>query len=240
MASIQHSGVIQLIIVRRLRDRYQLVAGERRYRAAKLANQKTIPVICRSAGDREAVELSAIENLTHKGLNAIEKGKLLQRLCGPLKVGGLGASVEETAKLFKKTRTWATNLMRLLELPAEWRDALAAGEISERMGRALLPYVDQPAILAAVKEDMVTNPYHYLTAENQERSVEVVVAGITKPTKPAADKPTPAAVPQVRREPSVRLCSVIAKLKDLEALDRLEQAIDTRRKELTAAKGKTK
>lgn len=132
--SIRVKGVIQPIIVRRSSDGgYELIAGERRWRAAQIAGFTKIPAIIKDASDREAMELALIENLQREGLNPIETAAAYQRL-----IKEFSLTQEELAKRVGKERSTITNFLRLLNLPSEVRSDISKGNISAGHAKALL------------------------------------------------------------------------------------------------------
>jgi len=136
--SIQEHGMIQPIVVRRQAERYQLVAGERRLRAAIKAGLAHVAVHIVDVDDRQAAELAIVENLQRKDLNALEKGASFQQY-----LERYGCTQEELAKRLKIDRSTVANLIRLLELPADVQSALRAGTITQGHARALLPLADE-------------------------------------------------------------------------------------------------
>lgn len=132
--SIQQHGMIQPIVVRRTGERYQLVAGERRLRAAIKAGLPTVTVQVRDVDDRQANEMAIVENLQRKDLNALEKGASFQEY-----LQRYGCTQEELARRLKIDRSTLSNLIRLLELPADVQKALRSGAITPGHARALLP-----------------------------------------------------------------------------------------------------
>ena len=132
--SIRSLGVIQPILVRPLPGgRYELVAGERRWRAAQLADQETIPAVVRDHGDAAALESAVIENMAREDLTPVEEA----RACAAL-VEELGLTREEVGLRVGRSRVAVSNLIRLLELPDEALELLDRRELSEGHGRALL------------------------------------------------------------------------------------------------------
>lgn len=140
-ASIAQRGVIQPVIVRRQGSRYQLVAGERRWRAAQRAQLHEIPSLIRDLGDREVMALALIENLQREDLNPIEEARAYQRLA---EVEGLTQS--EIAGLVDKSRSHVANLQRLLALPAAVIEMVEEGSLSMGHARALVGSDDAEAI----------------------------------------------------------------------------------------------
>lgn len=135
-ASIRERGVIQPILVRaipRVADTYEIIAGERRWRAAQRAGKHEIPVIVVAAGDREALEIAIIENVQRADLNALEEAAGYAQLAT-----GYGYSHSDIARVVGKSRSHVANSLRLLNLPAHSQTLLTAGQISPGHARALL------------------------------------------------------------------------------------------------------
>jgi ParB family chromosome partitioning protein len=132
--SLRRSGVLQPVVVRRKgADRYQLVVGERRWRAAKLAGLTTIPAIVREVDDPATLELALVENLLREDLNPIEEAEGYQRL-----LAEFGWTQEQLAERVGKDRSSVANGLRLLKLPAEIQADLRSGRLSMGHARALL------------------------------------------------------------------------------------------------------
>ena len=132
--SVRDSGVLQPVLVRpRPGGRYELVAGERRWRAAKLAGLETLPALVREREDSASLELALVENMVREDLNPIEEA----RACAGL-VEELGLTREEVGRRIGRSRVAVSNLLRLLELPDEAIEMLEEGTLSEGHGRALL------------------------------------------------------------------------------------------------------
>lgn len=136
--SLQQHGLLQPILVRRVEERYQLVAGERRLRAAIKAGWPDVPVQVIEADDRKTAEIAIVENLQRKDLNALEKAASFQRY-----LEQYGCTQEELARRLQVDRSTIANLIRLLELPEPVRHSLSSGEISPGHARALLPLGDE-------------------------------------------------------------------------------------------------
>ena len=135
--SIKEKGVIQPIIVRRQGDFFEIIAGERRFRAANLLSLKEIPVIIREAEDKDALELSLIENIQRQDLNPIEEAYAYQYLIEKFQVGH-----EQLSEILGKARVSITNTLRILKLPQEIQDMIKNGELTFAHGRALLEVED--------------------------------------------------------------------------------------------------
>jgi ParB family chromosome partitioning protein len=132
--SIRARGVLQPIVVRPLPGgRYELVAGERRLRAARIAGLETIPAVVRATEDWERLDLALAENMARQDLNAVEQA----RACAML-VDDLGLTKEEVGRRVGRSRVAISNLVRLLALPEETLELIESGELSEGHGRALL------------------------------------------------------------------------------------------------------
>ena len=135
--SIKEKGVIQPLLVRRRGDNYELIAGERRFRAANILGLKEIPVIVRDVSDQDSLELALIENLQREGLNPIEEAHAYQHLMDKFKV-----TQEKISEVLGKARVTITNTLRLLKLPHEIQAEMKKGRISFAHGRALLEIED--------------------------------------------------------------------------------------------------
>jgi ParB family chromosome partitioning protein len=132
--SIEASGVLQPLLVRPLPDgSYELVAGERRWRAAQQAGLEKVPAVVRDQAQAERLQAALIENMVREDLNPVEEAKA----CAAL-VEDLGLTKEELARRVGRSRPAVSNLIRLLELPDETLELLEAGDLSEGHGRALL------------------------------------------------------------------------------------------------------
>ena len=146
--SIKTQGVIQPVTVRKMgRDKYQLISGERRLRASKLAGLKTIPVFIRVANDEQMLEMALIENTHREGLNAIEIALSYQRLIEECNI-----TQEQLSEKVGKDRSTVTNFLRLLKLPPEVQVALRDGFISMSQARAIINIEDKTKQLIILKE----------------------------------------------------------------------------------------
>jgi ParB family chromosome partitioning protein len=136
--SIKQVGVLQPILVRPDGDSYQIIAGERRYQAAKKAGLKKIPAIIKTADDKETLELALIENIQRSNLNSIEEARAYQEI-----LSTTDATQEELAKRLSKSRSSIANTLRLLDLPQDIQQLVMNGGISAGHARALLPLQDK-------------------------------------------------------------------------------------------------
>ena len=143
--SIAARGVIQPIVVRPQGRGYQIVAGERRWRAAQRAHLHEVPVIVREFSDAETLEIALVENIQRQDLNAIEEAEAYARL-----LADFGHSQEALAKLVNKSRSHIANLMRLLDLPAPVQAQVVAGALTMGHARALIGAPDAEALAAQV------------------------------------------------------------------------------------------
>jgi len=136
--SIRAHGFLQPIVVRQAGDQYQIIAGERRYRAVQLASWERVPVQVREVDDRQMAELAIVENVQRKDLNAIEKATSFQRY-----LQEYGCTQEELASRVNVDRSTVANLVRLLELPEQVKRMVVEGDISQGHARSLLPLGDE-------------------------------------------------------------------------------------------------
>ena len=131
--SIKQNGILQPILVRKQGTKYEIIAGERRYQAAKRAGLKEVPVVVREVSDEDVFKLALIENLQRSDLNPIEEAQGYKKL---IKEGNL--TQEELGKILSKSRSAIANTLRLLDLPKEVQDLMAEGSISAGHARAIL------------------------------------------------------------------------------------------------------
>ncbi|MGO4112024.1 ParB/RepB/Spo0J family partition protein [Rhizobium ruizarguesonis] len=142
-SSIRQHGIVQPIVVRTMsRDRYEIIAGERRWRAAQLAGLIEIPVIIRDVDDKTALEIAIVENVQRADLNALEEALGYEQL-----IAEYGYTQNDLGEIIGKSRSHVANSLRLLKLPDPVRDLLAAGSLSAGHARALVSTSD-PASLA--------------------------------------------------------------------------------------------
>ena len=144
-ASIAQHGILQPLLVRPLPGGgYQLVAGERRWRAARMAGLEEVPAVIRELTDREAAELAMIENLQREDLNPMEEAKGYQTL-----METYGMTQEEAARAVNKSRPAVANALRLLQLPDEVAEMVAEGRLSAGHARAVLSFSEEERLPAA-------------------------------------------------------------------------------------------
>ena len=170
--SIKQFGMIQPILVQDRKDHYEIIAGERRWRAAKLAGLKEIPVIIRDYSEREIMEISLIENIQREDLNPIEEAQAYKRLLEEFHL-----KQDEVADRVAKSRAAVTNSMRLLKLCDEVQQMLIDDMISTGHARALLAIEDG--------EEQYTVAQKIFDEKLSVRDVEKLVKNLHKPEKPA-------------------------------------------------------
>jgi ParB family chromosome partitioning protein len=146
-ASIRESGIVQPILVRRQGDRYQIIAGERRWRAARQAGLATVPIVVRDVPDDRLLELALVENIQRQELSPLEEAQAFHRLQEDLRL-----TQEDVARKVGRDRSTITNTLRLLRLPREVRDLLHAGALDAGHGRALLALEGAEEQLALARE----------------------------------------------------------------------------------------
>lgn len=163
--SIEQHGILQPLLVRPLPSgNYQLVAGERRWRAAMMCKLTEVPVVIKELDDNEAMELAIIENLQREDLNPIEEAEGLQALADKC-----GYTQEEIANAVGKSRPAIANALRLLRLPEEVREMTKNGTISAGHARALLAF-DSPALILEVAEQIVSRKLTVRDVEKMAKS----------------------------------------------------------------------
>ena len=172
--SIKEHGVFQPIIVKKSIKGYEIIAGERRYRASKIAGLETIPVIIRDFTDDEMMQISLLENLQRENLTAIEEAKAYKSI-----IEALGLTQDEFAKKIGKSRSYITNMLGLLKLPASVQDMVLYNKISMAHARVLSKLEDPKQIEAlaekVVSEGISVHSLEELTQGNEyKKSVKVV------------------------------------------------------------------
>ncbi|NLL75781.1 MAG: ParB/RepB/Spo0J family partition protein [Clostridiales bacterium] len=169
--SIKQFGLLQPILVQDRKTYYEIIAGERRWRAAKMAGLKEVPVIIRNLTDQEIVEISLIENIQREDLNPIEEALAYKRLLTEFNL-----KQDEVAERVSKSRTAVTNSMRLLKLCDEVQQMIINDMISTGHARALIPIEDS--------EQQYTIAQKIFDEKLSVRDVEKLVKDINKPAKP--------------------------------------------------------
>ncbi len=197
-ASIRSNGIIQPIVVRRHNDGYQIVAGERRWRAAKLAGVADVPVVVQDVADPMMLELALIENIQREDLNPIETAHAYDRLSREL-----GLSHEEIGRRTGKDRTSITNIVRLLKLPKEVQLLVAEHRISMGHARAILGLPDATTQIQIAEKAAAQNL--------SVRQVEALVQELT------AERPREGHRKEQTVDPNVKA-----------AIEELERALGTR------------
>lgn len=169
--SIRTQGIVQPIIVRKIdQDKYEIIAGERRWRAAQLAQLADVPVVIKDIDDRTAIAMALIENIQREDLNSIEEAESLQKLGNEFVM-----THQQIAQAVGKSRATVTNLLRLIDLQPKVKTMLQAGYLEMGHARALLGLQGEEQIVAAKK---------VVSAELTVRSTEKLVRDVhKKPTK---------------------------------------------------------
>jgi ParB family chromosome partitioning protein len=178
--SIKSNGVIQPIVVRRMGDRYQIIAGERRWRAAQKAGLERVPIVVRDVGpgqDQALLEMALVENVQREDLNPMEQALAYRRL-----IDQFHLSQEGVASRVGKDRASVANYLRLLRLPSEVQAAVASGTLSMGHARALLSLPDQAERLRTARDVVARG----LSVGETEALVKRVVEGPARPAPAAA------------------------------------------------------
>jgi len=174
--SIEIQGIIQPITVRKLsKDQYQLISGERRLQASKIAGLKRIPSYVRSANDQQMVEMALIENIQRENLNAIEIALSYQRLISECQL-----RQEELGKRVGKNRTTVNNYLRLLKLPPDIQVSVRDGQISMGHARAIIN-IENADIQLSIFKKVIQND---LSVRKVEEMVRIMMSGSTGKEKP--------------------------------------------------------
>lgn len=169
--SIKEHGVLQPLVVTKNGDQYELIAGERRLQASKLANLSRVPVIIKDVKDKQKLELAIVENIQRHNLNPVEEAKSFQQLMNEFQM-----SQEEVAQKLGKSRSVVANKVRLLKLPIEAVKALKDGVITEGHAKAILS-LENPEKQRALLDLIIKNHWTVRQAENKTKEIS------TKPFK---------------------------------------------------------
>lgn len=180
-ASIKNTGVFQPIIVRKSVSGYEIITGERRFRASKLAGKTTIPAIVRSFDDPAMMEIAVLENLQREDLTPLDEAQAYDTL-----IKKLNLTQAEVSKRLGKSRPYIANSLRLLTLPASVKAMLNDNQLSMGQARTLLSLKDKKQIPAMAKKVVAEN----LTVRQLEKLITELNAGAKKP-KPKAKQKSP-------------------------------------------------
>jgi len=163
--SIRASGIIQPLLLRRRGGMFELVAGERRWRAAQIAGLRTVPAIVRDIPDEKLLELALIENIQRADLNPVEEANAYKKL-----IESLGLTQEEVAQRVGRDRSFVTNYLRILKLPSEIRLLLEREKLSFGHARALLT-IDNALLQRRLAQKIVKNNWSVREVERRVRNL---------------------------------------------------------------------
>ncbi len=199
--SIKAQGVMQPILVRAINstpgaERYEIVAGERRWRASQLAGLSEVPVLVRSIPDEQALEMALIENIQRENLNPLEEAQGLQRL-----IDEFGLTHQQAADAVGRSRPAASNLLRLLQLTTAVQDLLMTGKLDMGHARALLPLTGAQQLALAQR---------IIQKDLSVREAERLVQQIVNPPKQTAAQPVDRDLLRLQEELSDSIGSAVA------------------------------
>src|SRR5829696_4571966 len=208
--SIRTHGIVQPLLVRRRDGGYELIAGERRWRAAKLAGISRVPVVVKEVPDDSLLEIALIENIQRENLNPIEEAQAYKKL-----IGTVGLTQEALASRVGRDRSYITNYLRLLRLPDDLQQLVKEGQLSTGHARTLLA-ITNPDLQRRIARQIIDNGLSVRATEHL----------VHKATEPKASQPRPA--PRVE-DPNVKAAET-----------KLRRALGTQVKILQAADGRGK
>ncbi len=195
-ASIRNQGIIQPLVVRPRGDGFELIAGERRWRAAAKAGLSKVPVVVRDASDHEALQLALVENLQREDLNPIEEATGYRRLQEEFHW-----SQEEMAEKVGKSRPAIANSLRLLSLPGEVQQEVSAGNLPAGQARALLGLHSEALMIKAAREVIARG----LSTRETEKMVRQLIMGRRRRSMPLLDPDMKSLVEQLQRTLGTRV-----------------------------------
>lgn len=178
-ASIRERGVLQPILVRAADDGYEIIAGERRWRAAQQARLHRIPALVRVLDDEATAEIALIENIQREDLNAIEEAEGYRQL-----LVTYSHTQEDVAKLVGKSRSHVTNLLRLLDLPGDVREMLLRGDISMGHARAVIGAPDPVSLAKQIVADGLSVRQAERLAKSAKPSAKIETKSAVAPVRP--------------------------------------------------------
>jgi len=201
VASIRENGLVQPVLVRRKGSRYELIAGERRWRAAQLAGLERIPAVVRDVPDEKLLELALIENIQREDLNAIEEALAYKSL-----IEAAGLTQELLAQRVGRDRSYITNYLRLLRLPDDLQKLVQDGKLSTGHARTLLGTTDV-ALQRRVARRIIEKGLSVRETERHMRRVvnESTIASKSSSRKSSADPNVKAAESRLRRKLGTRV-----------------------------------
>lgn len=187
--SIKQNGILQPILVRKHGTSYEIVAGERRYQAAKLAGLDEVPVVIREISDEDVFKLALIENLQRSNLTPLEEARGYRQLLDEKDL-----TQEELSKILSKSRSAITNTLRLMDLPAEVQDLLEAGRITAGHARAILAVPTEEGRIRLAEKVVNEN-----LSVRQTEHLAPLFSGTEEPSKPRRE-PAPQSFKRAARE----------------------------------------
>lgn len=187
--SIKQNGILQPILVRKHGTSYEIVAGERRYQAAKLAGLDEVPVVIREISDEDVFKLALIENLQRSNLTPLEEARGYRQLLDEKDL-----TQEELSKILSKSRSAITNTLRLMDLPAEVQDLLETGRITAGHARAILAVPTEEGRIRLAEKVVNEN-----LSVRQTEHLAPLFSGTEEPSKPRRE-PAPQSFKRAARE----------------------------------------
>lgn len=179
--SIKEHGIVQPLLIRKTDLGFELIAGERRLRAAKMAGLSQVPVIQKDISDEDILEVSIVENIQREGLNPLEEAEAYHRL-----LTEFGLTQDETAKRVGKSRSSVANMLRLLQLPSQIKDSIMDGNLSMGHARALLG-IESPVQQKAVHRTVITKRLSVRQTESLVKRLKKEKKKTNRPASSAKD-----------------------------------------------------
>ena len=221
VASIKEHGILQPILVRRIgHERYQLVAGERRFRAAQAAGLAVVPALIKEVEDRQQLEIAIVENLQREDIGVMEAARAYRRMIDEFQM-----TQDTVAQRLSKSRSAVANTLRLLNLPEEVQDAIERGEISEGHGRALMMAEDPVSILKALQNVIKR---HLSVRDTEKLAREMRASAVAPATALAVGSTELRTAPTANEENRAAERSRASDPNETALLDELQQMVQTK------------
>ncbi len=218
--SIKEHGILEPLVVAKTPAGYQIIAGERRWRAAKIVGLPTVPVVVKETSTQGMLEMALVENVQREELNPIERAQGLQRL-----IDEFSLSVTEIAKRIGKSPAYVSNTIRLLALPDAIKDGLISKDITEGHARAIAGLTDMKMMVEVYKIVLAEGA----SVRRTEELVRKIKEKVAPTSRAVAEKIQSAELESLAKQPMPKFTKEVTKIKSIEALEELLKLVKTKK-----------